>query len=98
MPEPTDQSRQPVPVKLVLPRWLTRGIIIFFIFCFVLMVGLVANLFYQQSQDAQVYPAEERRRNEEINRRASENASQKVEELLHPSPTPSPEKKASPGK
>ena len=98
MTEPANRSPQPVPVKIVLPRWLTRGIIIFFLLCLVLMVGLVANLFYQQSQDAQVYPAEERRRNEEINRWASENANQKVEELLHPSPTPSPEKKASPGK
>jgi hypothetical protein len=98
MPEPIDHSRQPVPVKLVLPRWLTRGLIIFFSFCLALMVVLVAILFYGRSQTAAIYPPEQQQRDEEELRRRTENANRKVQELLHPSPSPSPEKKASPGK
>jgi hypothetical protein len=98
MQEPANQSRQPVPVKLVLPRWLTRGLIIFFSFCLALMVVLVAILLYGRSQAANIYPAEQQQRDEEELRRRAENANRKVQELLHPSPSPSPEKKASPGK
>jgi hypothetical protein len=98
MPEPTDQSRQPVPVKIVLPRWLTRGLIIFFSFCFLLLIALTVILFYGRSQAADIYPAEQQRRDEEQLRSLQENANRKVQELLHPSPSPSPEKKASPGK
>jgi hypothetical protein len=98
MTEPANQSPQPVPVKIVLPRWLTRGLIIFFSFCFLLMVVLVAILFYGRSQTADIYPAEQQQRDEEELRRRTENANRKVQELLHPSPSPSPVKKAPQGK
>jgi H+/gluconate symporter-like permease len=98
MEEPSNQSPQPVPVKLVLPRWLTRGLIIFFSFCLALMVVLVAILFYGRSQTADIYPPEQQRRDEEQLRSRSENANRKVQELLHPSPSPSPVQKASQGK
>ena len=98
MQEPANQSRQPVPVKIVLPRWLTRGLIIFFSFCFLLLIALTVILFYGRSQTADIYPAEQQRRDEEEIRRSTENANRKVQELLHPSPSPSPVQKASPGK
>ena len=98
MKEPAVRPEQPVPVKIVLPRWLTRGLIIFFSCCLALMVVLVAILLYGRSQTADIYPAEQQQRDEEDLRRCTENANRKVQKLLHPSPSPSPEKKASQGK
>jgi hypothetical protein len=93
MEEPTNHSRQPIPVKLVLPRWLTRGLIIFFSFCLALLVVLVAILFYQRHEASKIYPPEQQRRDEEHFRTQRENDKRKLEELLHPGP--SPDKKAS---
>jgi hypothetical protein len=98
MKEPAVRPEQPVPVKIVLPRWLTRGLIIFFSFCFLLLIALTVILFYGRSQTADIYPPEQQRRDEEQLRSLQENANRKVQELLHPSPTPSPVQKASPGK
>jgi hypothetical protein len=93
MSEPTNQPPQPVPVKVVLPRWLTRGIIIFFIFCFVLLAALAVYSIYLNKQANNIYPPEEQRRMEEKLQKQVDNSRRMVEELLHPSPTPTPARK-----
>jgi cytochrome c-type biogenesis protein CcmH/NrfG len=95
MPEPSRQSQQPVPVKIVLPRWLTRGVIGYVVFCLVLLAASFVYSLYVNKQAEKIFPPEERRRMEEQSKQASENASRKMEELLHPSPTPSPVGKVS---
>jgi uncharacterized protein HemY len=94
MPEPTNQSRQPVPVKLVLPRWLVRGLVIFFILCFVIVAALFVYSIYLNKQARNIYPPEKQRRDEEEIQKQLDNSRRKVEEGRHPSPTPSPVSKA----
>jgi hypothetical protein len=95
MPEPIDHARQPVPVKLLLPRWLTRGLIIFLSCCLALLVVLVGILFYLRHEASKIYPTEQQRHDEEQFRTQRENDNREMEELLRPTPSPSPEKKAS---
>jgi hypothetical protein len=88
-----DGSRQPVPVKLMLPRWLTRGAIIYVIVCILMLIPFGAIAVYRLIQSTKGYPPEEQRRDEERGRAQVEEARQKVQELLHPSPSPSPVKR-----
>jgi hypothetical protein len=90
MQDPANQSRQPVPVKLVLPRWLIRGLVIFFALCFVIVAVLFIYSIYLNKQAKNIYPPEEQRRNEEEQRMLLDNSRRKVEEGRHPSPTPTP--------
>jgi hypothetical protein len=90
--EPANQSRQPVPVKLVLPRWLVRGLIAFFALCFVIVAALFVYSIYLNKQAKGIYPPEKQRRDEEEQRMLLDNSRRKVEEGRHPSPTPSPAK------
>ena len=90
MQDSADQSRQQVPVKLVLPRWLVQGLIAFFVFCFVALAALAVYSVYMNKQAKNIFPPEEQRRLEEEQRKQLDNSRRKVEELLHPSPTPAP--------
>lgn len=90
MQDPANQSRQPVPVKLVLPRWLVRGLIVFFAFCFVIVVALFIYSIYLNKQAKSIYPPEEQRRDEEEIQKQLDNSRRKVEEGRRPTPTPSP--------
>jgi hypothetical protein len=93
--EPETQSGQPIPVKLVLPGWLIRGAIIYVIVCVVMLIPLTAIAVYNLIQSRKSYPPEEQRRVEERRRTQLEESRQYVEKLLHPSPSPSPVRKAS---
>lgn len=95
MQEPDKHSQQPIAVKLVIPRWLIRGAIIYVICCFVLLIPLGAIAVYESIQASKVYPPEERRRAEERRQAEIEETRRFNEEHLHPSPSPSPVKKAS---
>jgi hypothetical protein len=96
MPENPRQSQQSVPVRIVLPRWLTKGVIGYVVFCLVLLAASFAYSLYVNKQTEKIFPTEERRRLEEQSQKAQENSRRKVEELLHPaSPTPSPVRTAS---
>jgi hypothetical protein len=90
MQDPANQSRQPVPVKLVLPRWLVRGLIGFFAICFVIVTALFVYSIYLNKQAKGIYPPEQQRRDEEEIQKQLDNSRRKVEEGRHPSPTPSP--------
>ena len=94
MQEPANQSRQPVPVKLVLPRWLVRGLITFFVLCFVIVAALFIYSIYLNKQAKGVYPPEEQRRDEQEIQKQLDNSRRKVEEGRQMSPTPSPASKA----
>jgi len=94
MQEPTNQPRQPVPVKLVLPRWLLRGLIAFFSLCFVIVAALFVYSIYLNKQARSIYPPEKQRRDEEKIQKQLDNSRRKVEEGRHTSPTPSPVTKA----
>jgi len=96
MQYPTNQPRQPVPVKLVLPRWLVRGLIAFLALCFVIVAVLFIYSIYLNKQAKSIYPPEEQRRDEEEIQKQLDNSRRKVEEGRHPSPTPSPVRKTSP--
>jgi hypothetical protein len=95
MQDPADQSKQPVPVKLVLPRWLIKGAIIYVIVCIVMLIPLSVIAVYNLIQSRKGYPPEEQRRVEERCRAQLEESRQYVEKMLHPSPSPSPVRKAS---
>ena len=88
MQDPANQSRQPVPVKLALPRWLVRGLIAFFALCFVIVAGLFVYSIYLNKQARNIYPPEEQRRDEQEIQKQLDNSRRKVEEGRHPSPTP----------
>jgi flagellar biosynthesis/type III secretory pathway M-ring protein FliF/YscJ len=90
MQDPANQSRQPVPVKLVLPRRLVKGLIAFFAVCFVLVAGLFVYSIYLNKQAKGIYPPEKQRRDEEEIQKQLDNSRRKVEEGRHPSPTLSP--------
>jgi flagellar biosynthesis/type III secretory pathway M-ring protein FliF/YscJ len=92
--EPANQSRPPVPVKLVLPRWLVRGLVIFFALCFVIVAALFIYSIYLNKQAKSIYPPEQQRRDEAEIQKQLDNSRRKVEEGRHSSPTPSPVSKA----
>lgn len=96
MQNSANQPRQPTPVKLVLPRWLVRGLIAFFGLCLVAVAALAVYSVYLNKQAKNIFPPEEQRRHEEEQRKQLDNSRRKVEELLHPSPAPAPVRKASP--
>jgi hypothetical protein len=93
MQDPANQSRQPIPVKLVLPRWLVRGLIAFFALCFVIVAALFVYSIHLNKQARNIYPPEQQRRDEEEIQKQLDNSRRKVEELLRPSPTPVPTRK-----
>ena len=80
MQDSANQTRQPVPVKLVLPRWLVRGLIAFFVFCFVCLAALAVYSVYLNKQAKSIFPPEEQRRHEEEQRKQLDNSRRKVEE------------------
>jgi flagellar biosynthesis/type III secretory pathway M-ring protein FliF/YscJ len=86
--EPANQSRQPVQVKLVLPRWLIRGLIAFFALCFVIVAVLFIYSIYLNKQARNIYPPEKQRRDEVEIQKQLDNSRRKVEEGRHPTPTP----------
>lgn len=88
MQEPANQTRQPVPVKVVFPRWLVRGLIAFFALCFVIVAALFIYSIYLNKQAKGIYPPEQQRRDEQEIQKQLENSRRKVEEGRHPSPTP----------
>ena len=88
MQDPVNQSRQPVPVKLVPPRWLIRGLIAFFALCFVIVAALFIYSIHLNKQAKGIYPLEQQRRNEAEIQKQLDNSRRKVEEGRHPSPTP----------
>jgi hypothetical protein len=92
MPETTNQSRKPIPIKLVLPRWLVRGLVIFFALCFVIVSALFVYSIYLNKQAKGIYPPEEQRRDEAEIQKQLDNSRRKVEEGRQMSPTPSPAK------
>lgn len=94
MQEPANQTRQPIPVKLVLPRWLVRGLVIFFALCFVIVTALFIYSIYLNKQAKGIYPPEKQRRDEAEIQKQLDNSRRKVEEGRHPTPTPSPVSKA----
>jgi hypothetical protein len=95
MKEPDNRSLQPIPVKLVLPRWLIRGAIIYVIVCVVMLIPLSVIAVYNLIQSRKGYPPEEQRRVEQRRRVQLEEVHRDVEERLHPSPSPSPVRKVS---
>ena len=93
--QPPDGPRQPVPVKLLLPRWLTRGAIIYVVVCFAMLIPLGVIAVYESIQAGKVYPPEERRRAEERRQAVLEETRRFNEAHRHPSSSPSPLKKIS---
>ena len=90
MQDPANQPPQPVSVKLVIPRWLIRGLIAFFALCFVIVAALFIYSIYLNKQAKGIYPPEQQRRDEEEIQKQLDNSRRKVEEGRHPTPTPSP--------
>jgi len=93
MQDSANQTRQPVPVKLALPRWLVRGLIIFFTFCFVSLAALAVYSVYLNKQAKNIFPPEDQRRLEEEQRRQLDNSRRKVEEGRQAGPPPAPARK-----
>lgn len=94
MQEPANQPGQPVPIKLVLPRWLIRGLIAFFIVCFVIVAALFVYSIYLNKQARNIFPPEEQQRQREAQQKELDNSRRKVEEGRRLGTTPSPASKA----